>query len=126
MISSIISIYLLSLISIFGTINISNAKAADIDIRSVDFKNATYHAIYCYDQFKNDGLDKYITVHNGEYKTDNGLVYFNIGMPFIYDKPSVLYGDLMANGHDQAIVAAECGSFRCKLFSKRSICLHNE
>jgi len=109
--SRIIPLYFLSLILIFVVINVSNTIATGSDIRNIDFKNFTYDTSYCYDQFKDDGLDKSITVHNGEFKTGNGLVYFNIGTSFIYNKPGIIYGDLMANGHEEAIVAAQCGSF---------------
>jgi hypothetical protein len=62
-------------------------------------------------------------VSNGSFTTDNHKAYFNIGTPFYRDKPGIIYGDLVGDGHEDAIVSAECGDYEAN-YSLREIFIY--
>jgi hypothetical protein len=72
------------------------------DVRQADFQNRTYSSSLCSREFGRLGIGKSVRVRDGEFK--NSKVYFAV----VSDK--IVFGDLTGDGHEDAIVPAECGS----------------
>lgn len=87
------------LITVILLVGFAATAAAQTDIRQVDFKNFTYN-LSCGSA---DGKSR-LTVKNGEYSGPKRG--FDVSL-YIYE---VIYGDLDADGQDDAVVLYSCGS----------------
>jgi hypothetical protein len=82
----------------------SSTTVTDVrkDIRKVDFLNFTYPSSLCSQEYGKQGLGKTVRVRDGEFKNKN--VYFEVAG----DK--IVYADVKGDGHEDAIVPADCGA----------------
>jgi|CXWL01.1.fsa_nt_gi hypothetical protein len=79
----------------------ASAKRVVGNIRQVDFLNYSYPSSLCHKEFGRQGIGIAVRVRNG--RLENDAVYFGV----VNDK--VLYGDLTADGKEDAAVHVACG-----------------
>lgn len=76
------------------------AKSGVTDIRRIDFRNFTYRSSVCSEVF---GIPKTVRVRRGKFQ--NNDFYYRVVAN------NILYGDVTADGHEEAIVHIGCGGF---------------
>lgn len=75
-----------------------HTPASDSAIRRIDFRNFTYRSTLCAQELGSEGIGTTVRVRNGQFK--NADVYYTAG--------KAVYGDLTADGRDEAVVVIDC------------------
>lgn len=75
----------------------------DKDIRSVDFKNFTYHPLYCHKVMAEAGIGKTVKIKDGLYECGSGNTKAYFGVRQVY------YGDINNDGHEDAVIHTVSG-----------------
>lgn len=85
-----------------ATIPTVRATALGSSIRAADFSNFDYSS-NCSSEYKGSGFKGVMRTTNGQWNPQAGTsgIVFSVGKP--------IYGDLIGDGHEEAIIPASCG-----------------
>lgn len=70
------------------------------EIRTIDFRNFTYHSTLCAQELSRDGVGETVRVRNGQIK--NAEVYYAVEKP--------IYGDLTNDNQEEAVITVGCNA----------------